>query len=118
MKILLNYFLLINFLYDRTSPTLEQRITNLSINHQILSPYTAFVGVETTGPKINNTHSKVRHIPIQISKGDEHLFASQPSFYSSYQSGFGSGPVPMAMAAQMPMMSYGYPPPHGAHGGL
>jgi len=78
------------------------------MNHQILSPYTAFVGVETTGPKINNTHSKIRHIPIQISKGDEHLVSSQPLLYSNYHSGFGFGSMPMAMAS-MPM--YGRPAP-------
>ncbi len=72
------------------------------MNHQILSPYTAFVGVETTGPKINNTNSKVRHVPIQISKGDEHLFNSPFAYYHGYQGGYGSGfaPIPMAMAAQ------------------
>jgi hypothetical protein len=70
------------------------------MNHQILSPYTAFVGVETTGPKINNTDSKVRHIPIQISKGDEHLMFNQPAFYSSYHGGLGLGrPMPMALAS-------------------
>ncbi|CAF3602122.1 unnamed protein product [Rotaria sordida] len=80
--------------------TLEQRITTLSMNHQILSPYTAFVGVETTSPKNNNTASKVRHIPIQISKGDEHLFESpslysfghRPSHYFAYRRVAGSRP--------------------------
>ncbi|CAF2826685.1 unnamed protein product [Rotaria sp. Silwood2] len=88
------------------------------MNHQILSPYTAFVGVETTSPKNNNTGSQVRHIPIQISKGDEHLFGSQPSFSYSYGGamgpmgpmGFFSGHHQHAMAAPMPMASarYGY----------
>jgi hypothetical protein len=69
------------------------------LNHQILSPYTAFVGVETTGPKINNTNMKVRHVPIQISKGDEHLFNSPLAYYHGAQGGpyiaYGQ-PVPMA----------------------
>jgi hypothetical protein len=96
------FIILIILFDDRNETTLEQRITTLSLNHQILSPYTAFVGVETTGPKINNTQSKVRHVPIQISKGDEHLFNHQPSFFSGIHGGFAFGPVPMAMGG-MPM---------------
>jgi hypothetical protein len=76
------------------------------MNHQILSPYTAFVGVETTGPKINNTHSKVRHIPIQISKGDEHLTFNQPAFYSSYRGVVGHRGRPKAL----PPMPWHGPP--------
>jgi len=85
------------------------------MNHQILSPYTAFVGVETSGPKINNTHSKVRHIPIQITKDDEHLFTQRASSYLRYSGGggYGMGPVPMhAAMAPMPMMGMS-----GQHGG-
>jgi hypothetical protein len=78
------------------------------MNHQILSPYTAFVGVETTGPKINNTHSKIRHIPIQISKGDEHLVSSQPLLYSNYHSGFGFGSMPLSMPSYAPQMAMSY----------
>ncbi len=74
------------------------------MNHQILSPYTAFVGVETTGPKNNNTQSKVRHIPIQITKDDEHMY-HQRGFFSSYRSGPGLGPIPRS--TQMPIMSHG-----------
>ena len=62
---------------------IEQQIIALSLAHQILSPYTAFVGVETminrsdvTGPPI------VRHIPIQISKDDEHLFFNHVQYDS------------------------------------
>ncbi|CAF3411595.1 unnamed protein product [Rotaria sp. Silwood1] len=106
--------------------TLEQQITTLSMSHQILSPYTAFVAIETTGPKNNNTGSKVRHIPIQISKGGEHLFSHQSvysfpnrgargpmGFFSGhhaqsvampYSMGYGSGrPVP-AMTMHGPML--------------
>jgi len=69
------------------------------MKHQILSPYTAFVGVETVSPKNNNTNSKVRHIPIQVSKGDEHLLFPQQSF-SMYQHGH-MRPMPMmAMSHQ------------------
>ena len=99
--------------YYRNNTTLEQRITTLSVNHQILSPYTAFVGVETTASKTNNTPSKVRHVPIQISKGDEHLFnyLAMPSY--SY------GMAPMAMGGRGgPPMSYSmaYSPPGAARG--
>ena len=66
-------------LFNRTNSTLEQRIIALSLKHQILSPYTAFVGVETINSKNNYTDSKVRYIPIQISKGNEHLFSRRRS---------------------------------------
>jgi hypothetical protein len=72
---------------------LEQRITTLSLTHQILSPYTAFVGVETTSSKKNNTQMKVRHVPIQISKGDEPLSIPQPSYIFAHHAPM--GPVPM-----------------------
>ena len=55
----------------RDGGTREKRITAVSLNHGILSPYTAFVGVERIRPKVITDDSKVRHIPIQISKGDE-----------------------------------------------
>ena len=67
------------------------------MNHQILSPYTAFVGVETTGPRIDASQSKVRHIPIQISKGDEHLFRPQFASYGFASSGVAYAPMPMSM---------------------
>jgi hypothetical protein len=102
--------------YYRNNSTLEQRITTLSLNHQILSPYTAFVGVETTAPK-TNISSKVRHVPIQISKGDEHLFNQQ--FPPSYS--FGMAPMPMMSAPGGPPMSYGManspPAAHTGYGG-
>ncbi|CAF4705498.1 unnamed protein product [Rotaria sp. Silwood1] len=114
------------FKKKENNSTLEQQITTLSMSHQILSPYTAFVAIETTGPKNNNTGSKVRHIPIQISKGGEHLFSHQSvysfpnrgargpmGFFSGhhaqpvampYSMGYGSGrPVP-AMTMHGPML--------------
>ncbi|CAF3425625.1 unnamed protein product [Rotaria socialis] len=92
---------------SQNNTILEQRITMLSMNHQILSPYTAFVGVENTTTKYNNTQSKIRHIPIQISKGDEHLFHPQSASYQNHfagwlspasSSGFGARPMPVPMA--------------------
>ncbi|CAF4733519.1 unnamed protein product [Rotaria sp. Silwood1] len=50
----------------------KQRIIDLSLTHQILSPYTAFVGVETTRSK-TSTPAPVRYVPIQISTDGEHL---------------------------------------------
>ena len=44
--------------FYRNNSTVEERIRTLSLTYQILSPYTAFVGVETTGPKINTTNLK------------------------------------------------------------
>lgn len=85
----------------RNDSTLEQRITALSLNHQILSPYTAFVGVETNSQKHNNTLSQVRYVPIQISRGDEHLFDQQQSVRYYYR-------MPHFAA---PMASMGYRPP-------
>ena len=49
----------------------EQRIRELSLQHQILSQYTAFVGVETEGPIQNTTNMTVRYVPIQLSKESE-----------------------------------------------
>lgn len=64
----------VDFLNHRGERTRIKRITGLSLNHGILSPYTAFVGVERTGPRVNADESNVRHIRIQVSKGDEGLF--------------------------------------------
>ncbi|CAF3677162.1 unnamed protein product [Rotaria sp. Silwood1] len=50
----------------------KQRIIDLSLTHQILSPYTAFVGVETTRSN-TSTPAPVRYVPIQISTDGEHL---------------------------------------------
>ncbi|UJR20655.1 hypothetical protein I4U23_023777 [Adineta vaga] len=86
---------------QKNNSVLEERIMRLSLDHQILSPYTAFVGVESSSPKNNNTQSIVRHVPIQISKGDEHLFHSSPAF-AFHQNN---------QMAPIPMMAYGPPPP-------
>lgn len=45
----------------------------MSLQYQILSPYTAFVGVETTGPKVDGSQLQVRYVPIQITKDDEYV---------------------------------------------
>ena len=92
-------------LWNRDKKAVEERILQLSLDHGILSAYTAFVGVESTTSKDGNVKSVVRHIPIQISKGDEHMF--QPSFSPSFNHmnymhpqslGIGSGRYPMALS--------------------
>ena len=52
-----------------------KRIIELSLNYSILTPYTAFVGVEkrTDG---NNIEMVLREVPIQISADDQHLISS------------------------------------------
>ena len=45
----------------------------MSLQYQILSPYTAFVGVETTVPKVDGSQLQVRYVPIQITKDDEYV---------------------------------------------
>lgn len=59
--------------------TIEQ-ITKLSLDYQILSPYTAFVGVETTGSQVDISQLKVRYVPIQIAKDDQYV--STPNTYA------------------------------------
>ncbi|CAF4892491.1 unnamed protein product [Rotaria sp. Silwood1] len=61
----------------------KQRIIDLSLTHQILSPYTAFVGVETTRSN-TSTPAPVRYVPIQISTDGEHL--SSQNRYPTTQS--------------------------------
>ncbi|CAF4068533.1 unnamed protein product [Rotaria sordida] len=50
----------------------KKRIIELSLKHKILSPHTAFIGIEkrTDG---NNAHMALREVPIQISVDDQHL---------------------------------------------
>ncbi|CAF3668887.1 unnamed protein product [Adineta steineri] len=52
--------------------TIKQQIIALSLKYNILSPHTAFVGIEkrTNG---NNADMILREVPIQISADDQHL---------------------------------------------
>lgn len=81
-------------------------MTELSLEHQILSPYTAFVGVERDGPIQNNTLAKVRYVPIQLSKDSEYQSTPQAMSYGSYRGG------PIGQMA--PPMAYGF----HRHGGM
>ncbi|CAF3994150.1 unnamed protein product, partial [Rotaria sp. Silwood1] len=63
------------------------RIIVLSLAHQIVSPYTAFVGVETTTNQSDVTAPpEVRHVPIQISNDDGHLFFHHAQYFASARS--------------------------------
>ncbi|CAF3121684.1 unnamed protein product [Rotaria socialis] len=50
----------------------KKRIIELSLKYKILSPYTAFVGVEKR-ENGNNAGMTLREVPIQISADDQHL---------------------------------------------
>jgi hypothetical protein len=81
-------------------------MTALSLEHQILCPYTAFVGVETDGPVQNNTLSKVRYIPIQLSKDSKYQAPFQSMAYSSYgnaQNAYSPQGMAYGFAAMRPM---------------
>lgn len=54
------------------SNSIEQQIIDLSLKYQILSPHTAFVGVEKRIDG-NNAEMVVREVPIEISADDQHL---------------------------------------------
>ncbi len=53
--------------FSSTNTTAEQHIIAISLAHKILSPYTAFVGVEATRSGKSLT-SQDRYVPILISK--------------------------------------------------
>ncbi|UJR12930.1 hypothetical protein I4U23_017103 [Adineta vaga] len=50
----------------------KQRIIAISLKYNILSPYTAFVGVEKR-MNASNANMVLREVPIQISADDQHL---------------------------------------------
>ncbi|CAF2887846.1 unnamed protein product [Rotaria sp. Silwood2] len=50
----------------------KKRIIELSLKHKILSPHTAFIGIEKRLDG-NNAHMVLREVPIQISADDQHL---------------------------------------------
>ncbi|CAF3952894.1 unnamed protein product, partial [Rotaria sp. Silwood1] len=53
----------------------KKRIIDLSVKYKILSPHTAFIGVEKR-INGNNVHMVLREIPIEISTDDQHLLTS------------------------------------------
>ena len=55
----------------------RQRILNLSLKYQILSPHTAFVGIEKR-MNASNDQMVLREVPIEVSSDDQHLIRSAP----------------------------------------
>ncbi|CAF3977078.1 unnamed protein product, partial [Rotaria sp. Silwood1] len=71
--------------------TTKQRIIALSLKYNILSPHTAFVGIEKR-TNTSNIDMVLREVPIQISADDQHLQMSpQGSFSSGGRGGRGLG---------------------------
>jgi stringent starvation protein B len=60
----------------------KKRIIQLSLEYNILSPHTAFVGIEKRA-NASNTDMILREVPIQISADDQHLDLVS-GMYSSY----------------------------------
>ncbi|CAF4518255.1 unnamed protein product, partial [Rotaria sp. Silwood2] len=80
---------------------IKKRIIELSLKYQILSPHTAFIGVEKRA-NASNTDMVLREVPIQISTDDEHL---QAPYFMNLTSCM-MAPTAIAyrsMAAPMPM---------------
>jgi hypothetical protein len=73
----------------------KKRIIQLSLEYNILSPHTAFVGIEKRA-NASNTDMVLREVPIQISADDQHLeFDSQ--MHSSYAAQLNCTYMPMPM---------------------
>ncbi|UJR18001.1 hypothetical protein I4U23_004902 [Adineta vaga] len=65
---------------DRTTEkaaSRKKRIIDLSLEYNILSPYTAFIGIEKR-TNMSNAEMVLREVPIQISTDDRHLHVHQP----------------------------------------
>jgi hypothetical protein len=62
-----------------TGTLIKRRIIELSLKHNILSPYTAFIGVEKR-INGNNVDMVLREVPIQISADDQRLKSSMNSY--------------------------------------
>ncbi|CAF4679706.1 unnamed protein product [Rotaria sp. Silwood1] len=82
---------------------IKKRIIDLSLKYQILSPHTAFVGVEKRVNASNND-MVLREVPIQISADDEHL---QVPHFMNFSAGMMPRPAMAyrSMAPPMPMAS-------------
>ncbi|CAF1250191.1 unnamed protein product [Rotaria sordida] len=60
---------------EMNKETIKKRIIELSLKYNILSPHTAFVGIEKR-INANNDNMVLREVPIQISADDQHLQSS------------------------------------------
>jgi len=58
--------------------TTTQRIIDLSLKYNILSPHTAFIGIEKR-TNASNADMVLREVPIEISDDDQHLLISHQS---------------------------------------
>jgi hypothetical protein len=70
--------------------TTKQRIIALSLKYNILSPHTAFVGIEKR-TDASNADMVLREVPIQISGDDKHLQMQLGASLSAGSSGRGLG---------------------------
>ncbi|CAF3985720.1 unnamed protein product, partial [Rotaria sordida] len=68
--------------------TTKQRIIELSLKYNILSPHTAFIGIEKR-TNASNADIVLREVPIEISADDQHLFT--PSRLHFLYGGGGGG---------------------------
>jgi hypothetical protein len=60
--------------------TTKQRIVELSLKYNILSPHTAFVGIEKR-TNASNAEMVLREVPIEISADDRYLQAPLPTLF-------------------------------------
>ena len=77
---------------DEEKERVKKRILELSLKYKILSPHTAFVGVEKRADG-NNAGMVLREVPIEISADDQHM------------GGTGRGFMPMLKRRAMPTSS-------------
>jgi len=79
---------------DSDEKTIKQHIIELSLKYNILSPHTAFVGIEKR-TNASNAEMVLREVPIEISADDRHLLSPLSGFHSSVGSrgrgGYGLG---------------------------
>jgi hypothetical protein len=72
--------------------TTKKRIIQLSLEYNILSPHTAFVGIEKR-TSASNTDMVLREVPIQISADDQNLEFDSPMYASCHAPLFNSMPT-------------------------
>ncbi|CAF1681917.1 unnamed protein product, partial [Adineta ricciae] len=63
---------------DKQQEEQRERIINLSLKYQILSPHTSFIGIEKR-LNGNNEQMVLREVPIQLSADDQHLVKIAPT---------------------------------------
>jgi hypothetical protein len=80
--------------------TTKQRIIELSLKYNILSPHTAFVGIEKR-TNASNADMVLREVPIEISADDQHLISPVHQFRTAAlgSSGMRRSVLPDAMLA-------------------